>query len=116
MTDLRSAGSAFSCLCIACNPSSAMSRRQFLCTGTAGAIAAASAAGAIAASSGAARAQQLNVAPSRPILIKGGCVLTLDRAIGDFETADVLIEGKTISAVRPNITRRPTRRPSTPPA
>ncbi len=31
-------------------------------------------------------------------------MLTLDRAIGDFETADVLIEGKTISAVRPNIT------------
>jgi 5-methylthioadenosine/S-adenosylhomocysteine deaminase len=30
-------------------------------------------------------------------------VLTLDRAIGDFETADVLIEGKTISALRPNI-------------
>jgi 5-methylthioadenosine/S-adenosylhomocysteine deaminase len=31
-------------------------------------------------------------------------VLTLDRAIGDSEAADVLIEGKTISAVRPNIT------------
>jgi cytosine/adenosine deaminase-related metal-dependent hydrolase len=31
-------------------------------------------------------------------------VLTLDRAIGDFEAADVLIEGKTVSAVRPNIT------------
>lgn len=31
-------------------------------------------------------------------------MLTLDRAIGDFETAGVLIEGKTISAVRPNIT------------
>jgi hypothetical protein len=31
-------------------------------------------------------------------------VLTLDRTIGDFENADVLIEGKTISAVRPNIT------------
>jgi 5-methylthioadenosine/S-adenosylhomocysteine deaminase len=104
MTDLRSAGSAgsFSCLCSACEPSSAMSRRQFLCTGTAGAIAAASAAGTIAASSGAARAQQ--PAAGRPILIKGGCVLTLDRAIGDLETADVLIEGKTISAVRPNIT------------
>jgi len=38
------------------------------------------------------------------LLIKGGHVLTLDRALGDFETADVLIEGKTITAVRPNIT------------
>src|SRR6266436_7420780 len=106
MTDLPSAGSgrSFSCLCSACEPSSAMSRRQFLCTGTAGAIAAASAAGTIAASSGAARAQRPVSVPGRPILLKGGCVLTLDRAIGDFEVADVLIEGKTISAVRPNIT------------
>ncbi len=41
--------------------------------------------------------------PGRPILIKGGCVLSLDNAIGDFEQADVLIEGKKISAVKPNI-------------
>jgi len=81
-----------------------MSRRQFLCTGTAGAVAVASVAGAMTASSGTALAQQPASAPGRPILIKGGCVLTLDRALGDFETADVLIEGKTISAVRPNIT------------
>src|SRR5262245_31974761 len=105
MTDLRNAGSAgFSCFCNACGPSSTMSRRQFLCTGTAGAVAVASVAGAMAASSGTALAQQPASAPGRPILIKGGCVLTLDRALGDFETADVLIEGKTISAVRPNIT------------
>lgn len=38
-----------------------------------------------------------------PILIKGGCVLTLDPALGDFATADVLIEGKHIKAVRPGI-------------
>jgi 5-methylthioadenosine/S-adenosylhomocysteine deaminase len=102
MTDLRNAGAArgLSCPCAGCMPPSAMSRRQFLCTGTAGAVAVASAAGTLAASSGAARAQQ----PGRPLLIKGGCVLTLDRSIGDFETADVLIEGKKISAVRPDIT------------
>ena len=41
--------------------------------------------------------------PGRPILLKGGCVLSLDRAVGDFEQADVLIEGKRISAVRANI-------------
>ena len=39
----------------------------------------------------------------RPILIKGGIVLTLDRAVGDFEQADILIEGKKISAVQPSI-------------
>ena len=102
MTDLRNAGSAggFSCFCSACGPSSAISRRQFLCTGTAG-VAAASVVGVMATSSGIARAQQPAGAPGRPILIKGGCVLTLDRALGDFEAADVLIEGKTISIRRP---------------
>src|SRR4026208_1462494 len=39
----------------------------------------------------------------RPILIKGGCVLSLDKAVGDFEKADVLVEGKKIVAVKPNI-------------
>jgi cytosine/adenosine deaminase-related metal-dependent hydrolase len=38
------------------------------------------------------------------ILLKGGCVLTLDSNIGDFETADVLIEGTKIAAVQPNLT------------
>jgi cytosine/adenosine deaminase-related metal-dependent hydrolase len=37
------------------------------------------------------------------ILIKGGTVLTLDRKLGDFERADVLIEGKKIAAVQPNL-------------
>jgi cytosine/adenosine deaminase-related metal-dependent hydrolase len=37
------------------------------------------------------------------ILLKGGIVLTLDRAIGDFETADVLIEGAKIAAVGRNL-------------
>ena len=37
------------------------------------------------------------------ILLKGGTVLTLDRAIGDFEQADVLIEGKKILAVQPSL-------------
>ena len=50
---------------------------------------------------GPAQAQQ--PAPGRPILIKGGCVLSLDRAVGDFDQADVLIENGKISAVRPNI-------------
>jgi len=36
-------------------------------------------------------------------LIKGGVVLSLDRDVGDFERADVLIEGSRIVAVRPDI-------------
>jgi 5-methylthioadenosine/S-adenosylhomocysteine deaminase len=37
------------------------------------------------------------------ILFKGGCVLTLDRSIGNFRQADVLVEGSKIAAVAPNI-------------
>jgi cytosine/adenosine deaminase-related metal-dependent hydrolase len=38
------------------------------------------------------------------MLIKGGCVLSLDPAVGDFDAADVLVEGSRIVDVRPNIT------------
>src|SRR5215468_374493 len=90
-----------SCSCGACN--APLSRRQFLCTTAAGAAAASA---MVATVAGPASAQQPGgaVAAGRPILIKGGCVLSLDRAVGDFEQADVLIEGTKISAVRPNIT------------
>src|SRR5262245_34287613 len=91
---LSSAG----CFCAACNPKLALSRRDFLCTTAATAVAASTAAATVI---GPAQAQQ--PAPGRAILIKGGCVLTLDRAVGDFEQADVLIENGKISAVRPNI-------------
>jgi 5-methylthioadenosine/S-adenosylhomocysteine deaminase len=90
---LSSAG----CFCAACKPSS-LSRRDFLCTTAVTAVAAST---AVATVVGPAQAQQ--PAPGRAILIKGGCVLTLDRAVGDFEQADVLIENGKISAVRPNI-------------
>ncbi len=43
-------------------------------------------------------------APGRPILLKGGTVISMDRTIGDFERADILIEGGKIRAVQPNIT------------
>jgi 5-methylthioadenosine/S-adenosylhomocysteine deaminase len=101
MTNLRDASFGNSCGCGACRPSSALSRREFLCTGTAGAVVAAVATMSVIGTAGA--QQPAAVAPGRPILIKGGCVLTLDRALGDFEAADVLIEGKTITAVRPDI-------------
>ncbi|MEA2905457.1 MAG: 5-methylthioadenosine/S-adenosylhomocysteine deaminase [Alphaproteobacteria bacterium] len=39
----------------------------------------------------------------RRILIKGGVVLTLDRQVGDFANADVLIEDGKIREIRPNI-------------
>ncbi len=102
MTNLHSSAAGAFCACGACKSSPALSRRQFLCTTTASAVAASTVVGTVG---GAARAQQPSgaTAPGRAILIKGGCVLTLDRTAGDFEQADVLIEGGKISAVRPNI-------------
>jgi cytosine/adenosine deaminase-related metal-dependent hydrolase len=101
MSNLHHSGVAgLSCEC--CAPRSAVSRRQFLCTTAAGAVAASTTAATVAAP---AKAQETvgQSTQGRPILIKGGCVLSLDSAVGDFEQADVLIEGSKISAVRPNI-------------
>jgi 5-methylthioadenosine/S-adenosylhomocysteine deaminase len=39
----------------------------------------------------------------RRILLRGGVVLTLDRKVGDFEKADVLIDGKTIAQIAPSL-------------
>ena len=39
----------------------------------------------------------------RRILLRGGVVLSLDAKVGDFVSADVLIDGKTIAAVAPDI-------------
>ena len=40
---------------------------------------------------------------NRRVLLRGGAVLSLDPSVGDFERADVLIEGKKIAAVAPNL-------------
>ncbi len=42
-------------------------------------------------------------ASHRPLLIKGGLVLTMDATLGDLDTADVLIEQDRISAVGPRL-------------
>ena len=86
------------------------SRRDFLT--------AAAAAGLTAASCGSAQgnaqraatpAQASNQAivgdgSKRRILLRGGVVLTLDAKVGDFEKADVLIDGKKIAQIAPSIT------------
>ncbi len=40
---------------------------------------------------------------TRRVLLRGGVVLSLDPTVGDFEQADVLINGKTIEAIGPNL-------------
>ena len=84
-----------------------MSRRQFLGSAAAGVVAAPSVAASVIGTAEAAPRPLASKPPaqqgSRSILLKGGCVLTMDKALGDFEEADILIEGKKIVAVRPNI-------------
>ena len=63
-----------------------LSRRHFL--EAAAAVLAATAAGA----------------QTQRVLLKGGCVLSLDPKVGDFDVADVLIDGSRIAAVGPNLT------------
>jgi 5-methylthioadenosine/S-adenosylhomocysteine deaminase len=38
-----------------------------------------------------------------PVLLRGACVLTQDPALGDFDSADVLIEGSRIASVGPEL-------------
>jgi cytosine/adenosine deaminase-related metal-dependent hydrolase len=52
---------------------------------------------------GTADAELARIQGARRILLKGGVVLTLDRQIGDFAQADLLIEDGKIREVRPNI-------------
>lgn len=73
------------------------SRRQVLQLGTAAAAGLAIGCGSQAAQQPAARSS------GQRLLLKGGCVLTLDPSVGDFDVADVLIDGMRIADVRPNI-------------
>jgi cytosine/adenosine deaminase-related metal-dependent hydrolase len=52
-------------------------------------------------------AELVRLQGQRRILLKGGVVLTLDRQVGDFAQADVLIEDGKIREVRPNIAASP---------
>ena len=79
------------------------SRRRFLKTSTAGLVA-----GTLAESLSAGTAAQTrpSTAPSRTsprLLIKGGTVLTMDAGLGDFASADVLVDGTRIAEIRPDI-------------
>ena len=80
-----------------------MNRRSFLSSSSAAGLLA-----AWGANCGSAASQQGATVTTAPIqgdriLLKGGCVLSLDPQVGDFDTADVLIEGSRIAAVGPNL-------------
>jgi cytosine/adenosine deaminase-related metal-dependent hydrolase len=88
-----------------CGP---LSRRTFLTgTASAAALAAASCAQTQVADGGPATSTApqglIGDGRKRRILLRGGVVLTLDPKVGDFERADVLIDGKTIVQIAPDI-------------
>jgi 5-methylthioadenosine/S-adenosylhomocysteine deaminase len=86
-------------------PAARSSRRAFLKAGAAGAVAQIPLGSALAQGVGAtdADAELRRLQAQRRILLKGGVVMSLDRRIGDFAQADVLIEDGKIREVRPNI-------------
>src|SRR5262245_33905882 len=82
-----------------------VSRRAFLASGAAGVAAGAVVAGLSGCALADVAGSGLPAAgsPGQRVLLKGGVVLTMDSRLGDFEKADVLIEGSKISAVGPNL-------------
>ncbi len=88
--------------------SDAPTRREVV--GTGAALAAAPLLPAAAAAQGARPnpgvAEQIaraNADSNRRVLLKGGTIVSLDRQVGDLAKGDVLIEGKRIAAVAPDI-------------
>ena len=80
------------------------SRRDFLKGGAAGL--AVGGLGGAALGAGVAMSARAQAGPPKGpgrMLLRGGIVLSLDPAVGDFEQADVLIEGRKIIAVGPNL-------------
>src|SRR4051812_3498055 len=91
-------------------PEVGKSRRRFLAAGAtvvAGGAAASSAKSQTRSDSGEAglldRLVRAQSDPGRRILLRNGIVMSMDPQTGDFEKADVLIEGKKIVAVGPNL-------------
>ena len=81
------------------------SRREFLMATAAAGLAAASCAPQIAGGSARPAGAQALVGDGskRRILLRGGVVLSLDAKVGDFEKADVLIDGKRIADIAPSV-------------
>lgn len=90
-------------------------RRGFLKAAAAGAVGSSAAAGGLSLFAGSAMASgrdrdrddddmpEHSGRPGRRLLIKGGAVMSMDPAVGNFEQGDVLIEGKRILAVGRNL-------------
>ena len=78
-----------------------VSRRHLIRMGAA--IASASAATSQSPSRAAGGLAPPNPDPNRRILLKGGTIISMDAAVGDFVQGDILIQGKKIAAVGANL-------------
>jgi cytosine/adenosine deaminase-related metal-dependent hydrolase len=74
-----------------------------LIAGAAGAQVLPSRVAAQQAAANAATLERLTKANGRPIVLRNGIVLSMDRQVGDFERADVLFQDKKIVSVGPNL-------------
>ena len=79
------------------------SRRHFLKAGAAASLAFLSSPSVFAQGPPAGQMPADTGRPGRRYVIRGGAVMSMDPAVGDFQRADVLVEGKKIVAVGPNI-------------
>ena len=79
------------------------SRRQFVGMGAALAAASVTAAQSPGREAADAGLTQANLDPNRRLLLKGGTIISLDPAVGDFVQGDILIRGKKIEAVGANV-------------
>ena len=85
-------------------PSHSASRRDFFkATAAAGAAVAAGSNLFAARPAAASDPPEGNGRPGRRYIIRGGSVLSMDPKVGDFAQADVLVQGKKILAVGPNL-------------
>src|SRR5689334_22522149 len=94
------------CCCRRCEPNYGHSRRDFLKSISAFGAATAAGIGLLQARSVAAQTAQLPSGTGNAgmrYVIRGGAVLSMDAAVGDFAAADVLVEGKKIVAIAPSI-------------
>lgn len=87
--------------------SSRVTRRRFIAgaagaAGTAAGLASVGARGQPGDEQGGSRMQEDRPLRER-VLLRNGCVLSVDEQVGDFDRADVLIEGSRIAAVQPDI-------------
>ena len=82
------------------------SRRDFLKAGAAASLAFLASPSAFAQGPPAGPLPADTGRPGRRYVIRGGAVMSMDPAVGDFERADVLVEGKKIVAVGPTVNAR----------